>query len=306
LKVLLVGAGVIGSVYGAHLAAGGNEVSVLSRGERTKEVARDSLVALDTAGGAMTKAPVRVVAADAEVQDLVLVSVRRDQLRAALEGLRVAPGRPTILVFGNNPGGRADLGASVPPEIRLGFPGIGGAMVEGVARYVRIAEQPTALERGTDPRLAALEVVLKERGFPVQRVTNMEGWLAYHATFVSCVAAALMECGIDPGRLASDRGLLDLMCRAITEGFSSLRKGGFRGLPGNLALLHHPLLRPIAVAYWASTMRSAKGELYFAAHTRHAAAEMRAIGRDVLAGVESMPGTRSLRRLLEPMIASAE
>lgn len=39
MKVLVVGAGVIGTVYGAHLAAARNTVSVLSHGARTDEVA---------------------------------------------------------------------------------------------------------------------------------------------------------------------------------------------------------------------------------------------------------------------------
>src|ERR1700683_5009098 len=39
MKVLVVGAGVIGTVYGAHLAAAGSTVWVLSHGRRTDEVA---------------------------------------------------------------------------------------------------------------------------------------------------------------------------------------------------------------------------------------------------------------------------
>ena len=40
MKMLIVGAGVIGTVYGAHLVAAGHKVSVLSHGPRTDEVAR--------------------------------------------------------------------------------------------------------------------------------------------------------------------------------------------------------------------------------------------------------------------------
>ena len=45
MKVLIVGAGVIGTVYGAHLAAAGNTVWVLSHGVRTDEVAAGGLSA---------------------------------------------------------------------------------------------------------------------------------------------------------------------------------------------------------------------------------------------------------------------
>src|ERR1700733_2706254 len=96
------------------------------------------------------------------------------------------------------------------------------------------------------------------------------GRLAYHAAFVACVAAALYRCGTDPVRLAADRATLTLMCRAITGAFGGLRADGTAGLPRNLAVLHSPALRAVAVRYWARTMRSPMGELAFAAHSRHA------------------------------------
>jgi 2-dehydropantoate 2-reductase len=110
----------------------------------------------------------------------------------------------------------------------------------------------------------------------------MDGWLAYHAVFVASVAAALLDCGVDAVRLAEDRATLTLMCRAIEEGFAVLRARGTRGLPRNLATLHRPILRQVAVRYWARMMRTPMGELCFAGHTRHAADEMIALGAWVL------------------------
>ena len=167
----------------------------------------------------------------------------------------------------------------------------------GTAEYVRIRQQPTALPETSDPRLAAFESDLTGRGFAVQRVADMDGWLVYHAAFVACICAALYRCGTDPVRLAADRATLTLMCRAITEAFAALRASGTAGLPRNLAVLHSPLLRVVSVRYWARTMRSPMGELCFAAHARHAEAEMRALGRDVVARITGSP---ALAELLAP------
>jgi ketopantoate reductase len=199
------------------------------------------------------------------------------------------------LFLGNNPAGRAAIAGGLPGDVYLGFPGVGGVLTGGTAEYVRIRQQPTALPETSDPRLAALESDLTGRGFAVQRVADMDGWLAYHAAFVACITAALYRCGTDPVRLAADRPTLTLMCRAITEAFAALRAGGTAGLPRNLAVLHSPLLRAVAVRYWARTMRSPMGELCFAAHARHAEAEMRALARDVVARVT---GSTALVELL--------
>ena len=50
MRVLIAGAGLIGTVYGAHLAAAGSTVSVLSHGPRTDEVAAGGLSARDVLG----------------------------------------------------------------------------------------------------------------------------------------------------------------------------------------------------------------------------------------------------------------
>jgi 2-dehydropantoate 2-reductase len=180
---------------------------------------------------------------------------------------------------------------------------VGGVIRDGGAEYVRIRQQPTALPTASDPRLAELERTLRGRGFSVQRVKDMDGWLAYHAAFVACVAAALYRCGTDPARLAADRPALRLMCAAVTEAFAGLRRAGIIGLPRNLAILHSPALQPVAVRYWTRTMRSPMGELCFAAHSRNAQAEMRSLGDQVIRRIGSDPRTRHVRQLLAPASA---
>ena len=296
MQVLIVGAGVIGTVYGAHLGAAGNDVSVLSHRPRTDEVASGGLTAHDVLDGGRVHTRASVVPDAGSVYDMVLVAVRRDQLVAACAGLAALRGEPAVVFFGNNTAGRSAITGRIPGEIYLGFPGVGGVMADGTADYVRIRQQPTALQEGSDPRLAAFESTLTSRGFAVQRVANMDGWLTYHAAFVACIAAALYRCETDPVRLAGDRKTLSLMCQAITGAFSGLRAKGTAGLPRNLAVLHNPLLRPVAVRYWARTMRSPMGELCFAAHARHADAEMRALGDDVTAQITDSPALSELLR----------
>jgi ketopantoate reductase len=295
---------VIGTVYGAQLGAAGHVVAMLGHGERTEVIAREGLTARDVLTKAETRSPAAVVdAVDGDAFDLVLVALRRENLDGLERQLARLSGEPQLVFFGNNPRGRAGLPAGLPGEVDLGFPGVGGTIKDGVAEYVRIAQQPTAIEHSPEPRLNELQQALEGRGFSVQRVADMSGWLAYHAVFVASIASALYRCGTDPQRLASDREQLKLMCAAITDGFLALRAKGLRGLPRNLAVLHNPALRPVAVRYWARTLRSPMGELAFAAHARHAEPEMRALADDVLNGLIEGEQPASLRRLLTPATA---
>lgn len=297
MKILIVGAGVIGTVYGAHLAAAGNVVCVLRHVPRTDEVSVSGLRARDADGGRRTDAGAAVVPDASGAYDIVLVAVRREHLASACAGLTALTGTPAIVFFGNNPAGRSAIPGNLPGDVYLGFPGIGGVLTSETASYVRIRQQPTALQQGPDPRLAALGSALSSRGFAVRREPDMDGWLAYHAAFVACITAALYRCGTDPGRLAADRPTLTLMCRAITEAFAALRASGVAGLPRNLAFLHRSVLRIIAVRYWARAMRSPMGELCFAAHARHAETEMRALAQDMR---NLIPGSPAVAELLGP------
>src|SRR6266568_1067456 len=152
MRVLIAGAGVIGTVYAAHLAGAGHAVSVLSHPPRTEDVARNGLVAHDVLEGSRAAARVSVVPDAAGTPfDLVLVAVRSDQLAAACARLTGLTGSPAVVFFGNNPGGRAAICGQVHGDVMLGFPGVGGTIRGGTAEYARIPQQPTALQTGGDP-----------------------------------------------------------------------------------------------------------------------------------------------------------
>lgn len=299
MKVLIVGAGVIGTVYGGSLGVAGDTVSVLQHGPRTIDIAANGLIARDAGSGDVMRAPVDVVAdAGGEIYDFVLVAVRREQLADACVSLLALVGAPSILLLGNNPDGRSIVPDQLRSCLRLGFPGVGGTLVDGTVAYTRIKPQPTALEAVDDTHVAEFAAHLISRDFAVERIHDMEGWLAYHAVLVACICSALDRCGTDTQRLAGDRAMLRSLCHALTEGFAALRRRGVGGLPGNLKVLHSRMLTPIAAAYWSRTMRSPNGELWFGAHARHAGAETRALSGDVLDRVGDDPMVPHLRELL--------
>jgi hypothetical protein len=77
MRVLVVGSGVIGSVYGERLAAG-HPVAILGQAARDDRVARAGLAAHDVIAGHMISGPATVVPdAAGGPYDLVVVAVRR-------------------------------------------------------------------------------------------------------------------------------------------------------------------------------------------------------------------------------------
>ena len=88
MRILIFGAGVIGSLYAALLAEAGYDVSVYARGRRLESLTRGGL--LYKRKGKIRKAPVNILSR-LEVEDrydLVFLTVRENQLHAAPDEMR--------------------------------------------------------------------------------------------------------------------------------------------------------------------------------------------------------------------------
>ena len=101
MRILVFGAGVIGSLYGALLAEAGYDVSVYARGRRLESLTQDGLIVKRK--GEIRKVPIQVLSAiePEDRYDLVFLTVRENQLHAALEELR-QNSSPTIVTMVNS------------------------------------------------------------------------------------------------------------------------------------------------------------------------------------------------------------
>jgi len=193
-----------------------------------------------------------------------------------------------VLFFGNTAGRQAQLVEALGSRVLFGFPAAGGTREGSVVRYELISQQQTMLGEpngATTSRTRHLKTMLQDAGFPTTITANMDGWLLGHAAFVVPIAFALYRVNTDASRLAADRATLRLMVRATRQAFQALRTSGNNEIPANLRTLYLRLPAPFAVGYWRRVLASPRGELWFAAHTRAAPEEMRALAADLQTAV---------------------
>ena len=112
VRILVLGAGVIGSVYAGRLLRAGHDVVLLARGSRLVDLQTHGLILQDAQSGDRSVLPVPAVgepAADDRF-DLVLVPVRAEQFVSTLPVLTGLTGGSDVLFFGNarQPPGGAD------------------------------------------------------------------------------------------------------------------------------------------------------------------------------------------------------
>ena len=279
MRILVLGAGVIGSVYAGKLLAAGHDVVLLARGSRLVDLQAHGLVLEDAESGNRSVVPVSSVGEPAagDVFDLVLVPVRAEQLTSTLPILTGMNDDSPVLFFGNTANRQAELRATLGERALFGFPAAGGTRDGQVVRYVLISQQKTMLgepDGTTSPRVRHLQSALEEAGFPTRISADIEDWLLAHAAFVVPIAFALYRVGGDPVRLAADPASMRLMVLATRQAFTALRATGNDEIPTNLRILYRLPTRAVT-AYWRRVLEGPRGELWFGGHSRAAPEEMR-------------------------------
>jgi 2-dehydropantoate 2-reductase len=286
VRVLVLGSGVIGSVYAGRLLLAGHDVVLLARGRRLSDLQTQGLV-LEEATGSVPRIvlPVRCVSEPDESGrfDLVLVAVRGEQVTSTLPVLSAMTDGSDVLFFGNTAGCGSEIVAALGDRALFGFPAVGGVRDGPVVRYVLITQQKTMLGEASGvitSRAQRLRTVMSGAGFPTSISAHVGDWLVGHAAFVVPIAYALFRVGVDPARLAADPQALRLMVCATRQSFTALRKAGNAEIPRNLRALYR-LPTICVVWYWRRVFSSPRGELWFAAHSRAAPQEMRSLARVV-------------------------
>jgi 2-dehydropantoate 2-reductase len=303
LRILVLGAGVIGSVYAGKLLEAGHDVVLLARGSRLAGLQTHGLILECAEGGNRTELQVPTVSEPPPEKrfDLVLVSVRSEQLDSTLPVLAAMTDNSDVVFFGNTANRQAQLSAALGRRAMFGFPAAGGTRDGPVVRYVLISQQKTMLGEAdgiATPRIRHMQEVLDEAGFRTMISANIDGWLVGHAAFVVPIAFALYRVGIDASRLASDRPTLRLMVVATRQAFNALQATGNAEIPKNLRMLYR-LPTAFIIGYWRRVFESPQGELWFGAHSRAAPEEMRALARELQRALRRTGRpTPSLERLL--------
>ena len=296
MKVVIFGAGVQGTVYGVRFARAGHEVTFVATHERAIELRRSGATIRNAETSRNISAHVTVLEelpVDCNA-DMCFVTVRREQLNNALVRLARATQIKRFVFLVNHANGSEGIFAAVGrSRAVLAFPGIAGTYQGDAVCYIDISQQHTVVEESA----AEVAELFQNAGFVVDRVRDMDAWLQRHAVFITSMAGILYERDCSATQLAEDHEAVRRFILAVREGWLQLDRRGVLSAPWALrfVLCQAPLW--FSVRYWSKLLSSASGELYFAAHTRHAPAEMDALASDVRSFINT-DDTPELARLL--------
>ena len=262
MDILVYGAGVIGSVYAARLKAAGHNVSLLARGQRAVSLRTHGIQLEDASTGRRTTTQVSVVEhlAPTDSYDVVLVTVRLDQLHSVLPILAANHQVPTLLFLLNNPAGMRQFEQLDPQRVVPGFPAVGGVRKGDVVHYMALRQVPTMLGEAdgrVTPRLRQLAAIFKQAGFTVKLSSDMQTWLKTHAIMdMGIIIVAVIMTGRKSAQLARSRRNVVMLVQAMREGLLALRALGTPLTPFYLTVLFLWLPRWLTVILIQSLLRT--------------------------------------------------
>jgi len=293
MKILIYGAGVLGSFYALGLAEGGHDVSILARGQRLADIREHGIVLEEMNTGRRTTIQVNVVEelAPEDVYDLVLVLMRANRIPEVLPSLAANKNTPIVAFIGNNAAGSGEMVAALGRErVLMGFGGTGGVRDGHVIRYVSGVEPGKAplliaeLDGETTPRLQRIAEAFGRAGIEVGFSPNVEAYLK------------------------TQRDGIVLCIRAIREGFRVLRALGIPILPGYFKLFEW-IPEPILVALLRRILDTEYAELGMSGHANVARDEFKKLADDFRSLARSStvptPAMDQLYQYIDPTVPIA-
>lgn len=292
-RILIFGAGVIGSVFGGLLSARGHDVTMLARNKRFDELNTNGLWLQKNGQAKAQKFPVKVIQSldIDDGYDFVFVTLRKEQVRDSLPQLKNIRSSNFVFMV-NNPSGYDEwIDALGSDRVIPAFPGAGGKIEKGIVCYEIVSGiiQPTTLGElngHISERILELKAMLKAAGFQVSVSRNMDAWQKTHVALVGPLGDVIYMDGGNNYSVARNAAAIHQMNRALKENFSFLKKSGIGIVPRKLTIIRLiPVwILDIIMKYafhtkWAETVISN--------HALNARTEMKVISNELLALAKS-------------------
>jgi len=289
-KVLVFGAGTIGSYYAYKLNEAKVNVTLLARGERYLYLKEHGVELIDEITKKKFSSTVRVIdhIDPDEVFDFVIVLVRKNALQPIIKQLSGLRNLKNIVFMGNNVLGFDAYTTGIEKDkVFFGFPQVGGKVVDQVVYFAEKAENGNArpitigeMDGSISTRLKQFEYLLKQASFNVDIVNDIDGWLKYHAAFVLPLWYCLYKHNCDNYAVAKSKETQLEMIKAAKDAGNVLRALGYKK--------RYPF--KFNLFYWLPERMTAKvikvlfdnefAKIAFAHHASYAIDEMEELTRD--------------------------
>lgn len=227
-RLLIFGAGIIGSLYASRFIQSGMDVTILARGNRLAELQKNGL-RYDEKGD-IKKVPIKVIdtlQVD-DIYDFIFVPIRYDQMVSALTNIQSNKSK-NILTLANTVGYK-DWTAIVGDRLIPGFPGAGGDIKDGIV-YGQFGKKVQGTIFGEisgeyTERIAQLSHIFDTANLPYEVSKNIRAFHLSHAAFAATIKHFYTPAGMMDAKTARRKDVLIEIARDMKQNIRLLERAG--------------------------------------------------------------------------------
>ncbi len=282
MRILVYGAGVLGSLLAHILHRGGNDVALLARGKRWDDLRKKGLVIRHYLQLRTTTDNIRLVKemSPEDAYDLCFVVMQRQQLDEVLPEITASTGCHDYVLVGNNPTAveTADWirkNSHVEKRVAFGFQTSGGRREKG--RVTSIYKGAGNMTLGNLDKDSDLDQKIRQAfsrtKYHLEFSEDMDAWLKCHAAFVIPIVFACYYTDGDLRRVAWNSKFLNRIIDAIDDAYRIVKAAGYPIMPPED---DNFLARDRSKIYWMLKLMAATplGRLAASDHAMSAREEM--------------------------------
>lgn len=232
MKIAVVGAGAMGSIFGARFARAGHEVVLVDVAQPLVDtINAKGVVVVRGDDETVTRVPATTDTASVGLVDIVVFFTKCYHTRAAAEGAKPLVGPDTVVASLQNGWGNGDVLASIfPPEQLVVGVTYNSGLLQGPGRVLHPADQPTlvgSFAEDGDEAAARLQQALAASGLEatIASPVRPEIWKKLILNAATLPTSALT--GMTAGALGACEEMRDLVSATAREAVFVARALGY-------------------------------------------------------------------------------
>lgn len=247
MRILIYGAGVIGTLYGVLFSKAGFDTYIYARGKRLRAFQEKGVLFCNRESVVEKISQIKIIdeLKDDDIFDFIFLCVRENQLHTALKELRKNRS-PYIVTMVNSLEEDSIWEEICAKKIIRAFPGAGGSIKEDVlhARLTSYFIQPTTFSDSNVAQTRQLIMIFKKSEIPYQVVEDMHAWQICHLAMVVPLADAYYANNcfktLKPDMMDKDvwrcKEIMKSTAIRLKKNFRELKNKGHKILPKKLNL----------------------------------------------------------------------
>ncbi len=300
MRILVYGAGVIGTNLAADLSASGKDVTLLARGEWADTLENDGLTVKPAFSlrKKVLRIPVIRELKSSDAYDVIFVVMRYTQLDSVLPSL-LGNVSGNIALIGNNLSVRTCREKLAGKNVLFGFYMAAGRRERDRVVSISMRRITIGQLRGDPSNEALITGLFGGTRIKATYQPNMEDYLLCHAAFVVPIGFACYHCGGDLKKIRRDRSYLNRVIDANIEGYQAIEDAGHEILPSSDRDYHSGSYRKLCYCVYKILCSTAIGKICASDHAMNAAEEMDALNEGLKGFFEEHHAAYPVYRELE-------